>query len=162
MNPIQKMIQMNLKRRAFIRWLLKLISSIALFSIFRDVRNKNKRAFAAPANNQVSPSNNKESVVLQSSNRQQILLKNGLILDGTGNKAFKGSLLINGDKIEDVIASDVVFDGPNIDCSGQVIAPGIIDMHSHMDWVTAAFRLACNMNPMFLLPWMNLNRSLIW
>ncbi len=30
---------------------------------------------------------------------------------------------------------DLVFSGRTIDCSGMVIAPGFIDMHSHLDWI---------------------------
>jgi N-acyl-D-amino-acid deacylase len=65
----------------------------------------------------------------------RILLKNGLLVDGTGEKAFYGDLLVNGDKIETITPHDLQFDGKVIDCTGLVIAPGFIDMHSHMDWV---------------------------
>ncbi len=64
----------------------------------------------------------------------RILLKNGLIIDGTGVKGRIGSILINGDLIEKVTDTKVQIDGKTIDCTGKVIAPGFIDAHSHYDW----------------------------
>ncbi|MBW1684000.1 MAG: amidohydrolase family protein [Deltaproteobacteria bacterium] len=65
----------------------------------------------------------------------RLLLENGLIVDGTGSPAYYGDLLINGGEIEFVTAHDLDFRGRAIDCTGKVVAPGFIDMHSHMDWV---------------------------
>jgi len=62
------------------------------------------------------------------------LLKNGLIVDGTGRKGFIGNLLMVGEKIEKIQPEDIPFTGEVIDCTDKVIAPGIIDVHSHMDW----------------------------
>ncbi len=64
---------------------------------------------------------------------KKILLKNGLIVDGSGKKAFRGDLLINGDKIDLITPHSVAFSGKTIDCTGKVISPGFIDAHSHMD-----------------------------
>jgi N-acyl-D-amino-acid deacylase len=68
------------------------------------------------------------------------LIKNGTIIDGSGNPGFKGSILFDRQKISSVIrdgetapAADVV-----IDAEGLVVAPGFIDMHSHADWVLPA------------------------
>lgn len=65
------------------------------------------------------------------------LFRNGSIIDGTGKPAFAGSLLV-----EDEIIKDIIKDGSGlpqadqvIDAAGLVIAPGFIDMHSHVDWV---------------------------
>jgi N-acyl-D-amino-acid deacylase len=65
----------------------------------------------------------------------RVLLKKGLIADGTGKKSFTGDVLVNGTKIEAVTTNDLIFNGRTIDCSGKIIAPGFIDMHSHNDWV---------------------------
>ena len=70
--------------------------------------------------------------------RSRLLLKNGLIVDGTGSKAYRGDLLIADGNIETVTPSQIEFTGEAIDCAGKVVAPGFIDMHSHMDWVLPA------------------------
>ena len=62
-----------------------------------------------------------------------VLLKNGFIVDGTGKPGELGDLLINGDKIEAVSGSPMAIDCETIDCTGLVISPGFIDIHSHMD-----------------------------
>ena len=60
------------------------------------------------------------------------LIINGLVLDGSGNPAFKAAIGITGDTISihrgDTSAIDA---GRKIDGSGYVIAPGFIDLHSH-------------------------------
>lgn len=66
-----------------------------------------------------------------------ILLKKGLIVDGTGKKSYIGDVLVKGNRIEAVAAHDLKFRGRTIDCSGKVIAPGFIDAHSHNDFVMA-------------------------
>jgi N-acyl-D-amino-acid deacylase len=63
-----------------------------------------------------------------------ILLKNGLIADGTGNKAWTGNVLIKGSRIEKVSEKEIAIQCKTIDCRGKVITPGFIDMHSHNDW----------------------------
>ncbi len=67
----------------------------------------------------------------------QTLLKRGLVVDGTGKKGFVGDVLIRGDKIEAVCKTAIQASCPTIDCTGKVIAPGFIDIHSHMDWPLA-------------------------
>jgi len=71
-------------------------------------------------------------------NGRRILLKNGFIADGTGSPGFKGDLMINGDTIEEIAPGGIEFTGETMDCEGLVVAPGFIDMHSHMDWVLPA------------------------
>ncbi len=68
-------------------------------------------------------------------NNKTILLKNGLIIDGTGAPAYAGDLLIEKGLIKDI--SHESIDAPaaeSIDCSGRAVSPGFIDMHSHNDW----------------------------
>ncbi len=61
-----------------------------------------------------------------------VLIKNGLILDGTGNPWYKSDLGIQNGKVETIsknlLNADIV-----IDASDLVVAPGFIDMHSHAD-----------------------------
>jgi N-acyl-D-amino-acid deacylase len=72
-----------------------------------------------------------------------VLIKNGLIIDGTGLEGFAGHVNVVGDKIESVISADTP-DGKDIaakgadtviDADGLAVAPGFIDCHSHFDWV---------------------------
>ena len=65
----------------------------------------------------------------------RMLLKNGLVVDGTGKPAFYGDVLINNDRIEMVTPRPIRFSGATVDCTGKVVSPGFIDAHSHMDWV---------------------------
>jgi N-acyl-D-amino-acid deacylase len=66
-----------------------------------------------------------------------LLVRGGRILDGTGAPAFDGDLLIEEDRIRDLLRPG---DGPAsadqvIEADGCAVAPGFIDMHSHADWV---------------------------
>jgi N-acyl-D-amino-acid deacylase len=61
-----------------------------------------------------------------------LVLKNGRIVDGTGNPWFFGDIGIKGDMIVDV--GRVSQEGLEaIDVRGQVISPGFIDGHCHSD-----------------------------
>ncbi len=74
---------------------------------------------------------------------ENLLIKNGMIIDGTGRDAFKGDVVVAKDRIESVISSntpsgkDSAAPGTDtvIDAEGRVVAPGFIDCHSHFDWV---------------------------
>lgn len=69
------------------------------------------------------------------------LIKNGTIVDGSGEKAFTGSVAVSGGKIVDVIRGSA--DGEALakksanvlNAEGLTVCPGFIDMHSHADWV---------------------------
>jgi N-acyl-D-aspartate/D-glutamate deacylase len=64
-----------------------------------------------------------------------LALRNGLILDGTGAKGVPGSVLVTDGRIVGVGAEHGATARRIVDCTGKVIAPGFIDMHSHSDWV---------------------------
>ncbi|MCX8123494.1 MAG: amidohydrolase family protein [Spirochaetes bacterium] len=61
------------------------------------------------------------------------IIKNGTIIDGTGKKAYKGTIAILKDRIildnqlNDAVAKE------SVDASDKIIAPGFIDIHSHHD-----------------------------
>lgn len=64
-----------------------------------------------------------------------LLLRNGKIVDGTGNPWFRGDLAVRNGRI---VAVGRVPPGPakrEIDAKGLVVAPGFIDMHSHSDFL---------------------------
>ncbi|MBN2160631.1 MAG: amidohydrolase family protein [Spirochaetes bacterium] len=65
----------------------------------------------------------------------RMLLRKGLIVDGSGGDPYTGDLLINGKTIEAVTERGIGFRGKTVDCTGKVIAPGFIDAHSHLDWI---------------------------
>lgn len=64
-----------------------------------------------------------------------ILLKDGLIYDGTGAQPFKGDILVDNDKIvkvEEHIKPENEWEV--VDLEGLSVSPGFIDAHSHNDW----------------------------
>lgn len=64
-----------------------------------------------------------------------IILKNGLVYDGSGAKPFKGDILIQDDKIIDISNNIQPEEGWEvIDLEGLSVSPGFIDAHSHNDW----------------------------
>lgn len=59
---------------------------------------------------------------------------NGLIIDGTGKKAYAGDVGIVGDKIAAIGDLKEYESKACIDAAGRVVAPGFIDMHTHSDF----------------------------
>ena len=60
-----------------------------------------------------------------------LLLKNGRIVDGSGNAWYHGDVAIRGDTIVRISPSIDVRARRMIDARGHVIAPGFIDIHTH-------------------------------
>ena len=60
-----------------------------------------------------------------------VLIRNGRVLDGTGNPWIAADVLIRGDRIEAVGRLGDVPADEVIDAGGLYVAPGFIDMHSH-------------------------------
>ncbi len=77
------------------------------------------------------------AIAAEAASETPVLLKRGLIVDGTGAKGFLGDLLIKGSHIEEVSRTPITIDCPTLDCAGKVVAPGFIDAHSHMDAILA-------------------------
>ncbi|MEZ4333298.1 MAG: amidohydrolase family protein [Myxococcota bacterium] len=65
----------------------------------------------------------------------KILLRGGLVVDGTGGPARPADVVIEGDRIArvDAVAPFDARDADVIDCAGLVVAPGFIDIHTHYD-----------------------------
>ncbi|MBN8609832.1 MAG: D-aminoacylase [Deltaproteobacteria bacterium] len=63
----------------------------------------------------------------------RLLFTNARLVDGTGAPAREGSLLVEDDHIAELGETSLSPDEV-IDCSGAVLCPGFIDMHSHGDF----------------------------
>jgi N-acyl-D-aspartate/D-glutamate deacylase len=64
-----------------------------------------------------------------------LLIRNGTIVDGTGNPWFRGDVAVRTGRI---VAVGRVAPGQakrEIDVKGLIVAPGFIDMHSHSDFL---------------------------
>ena len=61
-----------------------------------------------------------------------ILIKNGIVIDGTGKPGFRADVMIQDGKIAGVGMSDAKATTV-IDAKGRVVAPGFIDPHTHFD-----------------------------
>ena len=64
-----------------------------------------------------------------------IILKNGLVLDGRGNKAKKANVAIFSDSIALVTDKEIARARTVIDCTGKYVTPGFIDGHTHTDFL---------------------------
>ena len=64
-----------------------------------------------------------------------LLIKYGLIYDGTGSNPFKGDILVENDRIVKVEENIQPEDGWEVvDIDGLSVSSGFIDAHSHNDW----------------------------
>lgn len=63
-----------------------------------------------------------------------ILIKNALIIDGSGNEGYRGEIGVVGDKIAEI--APILSDNAKkiIDAKQNVVCPGFIDAHGHSDF----------------------------
>lgn len=62
-----------------------------------------------------------------------LLLRNGILIDGAGRDGRRGDVLVIGEGIAEVGVLTPPEDARVIDCTGLVVAPGFVDAHSHSD-----------------------------
>lgn len=63
-----------------------------------------------------------------------VLLRGGRVIDGTGAPGVQADVGIAGDRIAYVGAGEAPEASRVVDVTGQVVAPGVIDIHSHADF----------------------------
>ena len=66
------------------------------------------------------------------------LIENGTLVSGTGEPAFRGNVIIEGDRIAAVTADGAEIPDRSgfdriVDATGALVTPGFIDAHSHSD-----------------------------
>lgn len=61
-----------------------------------------------------------------------IVIRNGTIVDGSGEKAFVGNIAIDGDRITAIGKVDSKGK-KEMDASGKIVTPGWVDIHTHYD-----------------------------
>lgn len=68
---------------------------------------------------------------------KKTLIRNALIVDGSGREPFAGDVVLAGDKIESVGKTPPAAEAfaAIIEADGLVLSPGFIDMHSHSDLI---------------------------
>ncbi len=71
-------------------------------------------------------------------NRIDILIKDGLIADGSGDEPFLADVAISADKISAIGSFSESDAGSVIPAKGLVVAPGFIDAHAHSDFTLLA------------------------
>jgi len=62
-------------------------------------------------------------------------LAGGTVLDGTGARGVAADVAVTGDRITAIGNLSGVAARATIDCTGRMVAPGFIDIHSHSDWL---------------------------
>ena len=62
-----------------------------------------------------------------------LLIKDGFILDGTGNPWFKGDIGIDGNRIAAIGNLSKKSAGKTLNATGLIVGPGFIDVHTHCD-----------------------------
>jgi len=75
-----------------------------------------------------------------------VLLKGGIIYDGSGKPGVAGDVAIRGDRIVGVGQFPIGRIGILLDCRGLAVAPGFIDLHNHSDRQVVNRQTRANIN----------------
>ena len=69
------------------------------------------------------------------SGQYDVILRNGIIVDGSGGPSFTADLGIQDDEISAIGDLSEAHGAVVYDCSGLHVCPGFVDLHSHSDYV---------------------------
>ena len=75
-----------------------------------------------------------------------IVIRHGMVVNGTGNPWFHADVGIRGDEIEAIGDLSGATARQTIDASSLIVAPGFIDMHTHVDDGFADSGTSANLN----------------
>ncbi|MEQ8692928.1 MAG: amidohydrolase family protein [Pseudomonadales bacterium] len=62
-----------------------------------------------------------------------LIISGGTVVDGTGAEPLRADVAIDGDKITRIGDLSGVSAARTIDATGKIVAPGFIDLHTHLD-----------------------------
>ncbi|MES1217350.1 MAG: D-aminoacylase [Bacteroidota bacterium] len=62
-----------------------------------------------------------------------VIIKNGRIIDGTGNSWYNADIAVKDGKIVFIGKMNSINAGKVIDANGLIVAPGFIDVHAHIE-----------------------------
>ena len=63
-----------------------------------------------------------------------LLIRGGRVLDGTGAPGREADVVIAGARITEIAPGSTRTAKREVDARGQVVAPGFIDIHTHSDY----------------------------
>ena len=62
------------------------------------------------------------------------IIRNGLVVDGNGKRAFRADVAVKGDKIARIAPEIEEKGAQEYDAAGKYVIPGLIDPHVHEEW----------------------------
>ncbi len=71
-----------------------------------------------------------------------LVIRGGWVIDGTGAPGLEADVVIRGDRIVSIGKADAARGAREIDARGLVVAPGLIDIHTHSDFTLPVNPLA--------------------
>ena len=62
-----------------------------------------------------------------------LIIRNGTVVDGTGAPAHVADVAVDGERITAIGDLGEATAAREIDAAGQIVSPGFIDLHTHLD-----------------------------